>query len=153
MSLIMIRVSKNMPLHRYEGENAIDEAANEVRARWATPGKHQIYSDKRQEAERYLAAVQTGQPPDLSKFPYISAETGITAETAIDLAELWIFMDQQWKQVAALIEQISIGAKARIKAAQSAAEVGGIVAAAAAALDQIGDKPPQRPPQKTTTTP
>ena len=148
MTLTVVRTAKNLPLRRYEGETAIDTMANDVRARWATPGKHQIYADKRMEAERYLAAVQIDAPPDMTQFPYLSAETGLTAETAIDLAELWIYMDSQWKQVAALIEQISIGAKAQIKTAQSAAQINDIVAAATAALDRIGDKPPQRPPSK-----
>ena len=145
--LTPIRVGKNMALRRYEGEGAIDAVANDVRARWATPGKHQIYADKRNEAERYLADAHSGAMPDLTQYPYLSAETGLTAETAADLAELWIYMDSQWKQVAALIEQISIGAKARVKVAGSPDEIIAIVAEATAALDGIGDKPPQ-PPKK-----
>jgi hypothetical protein len=145
--LTSIRVGKNMALRRYEGETAIDAVANDVRARWATPGKHQIYADKRNEAERYLTALQSGTAPDLAQFPYLSAETGITAETAADLAELWIFMDSQWKMVAALIEQISIGAKAQVKVAAGPGEIAAIVAESTAALDGIGDKPP-KPPNK-----
>ncbi len=145
--LTPIRVGKNMALRRYEGETAIDAVANDVRARWATPGKHQIYADKRMEAERYLAEAQSGTPPDLAQFPYLSAEIGVSAATAADLAELWLFMDGQWKQVAALIEQISIGAKARVKVAPSPDAIKAIVAEASEALDAIGDKPPQ-PPNK-----
>ncbi len=145
--LTPIRVGKNMALRRYEGETAIDAVANDVRARWATPGKHQIYADKRMEAERYLAAAQAGELPDLALYPYLSAETGLTAATAADLAELWIYMDGLWKQVAALIEQISIGAKARVKVSASPDEIKAIVTEATEALDAIGDKPPQ-PPQK-----
>lgn len=145
--LTSVRVGKNMALRRYEGETAIDTVANDVRARWATPGKHQIYADKRQEAERYLTELQSGTPPDLAQFPYLSAEIGISAETAADLAELWIYMDSQWKMVAALIEQISIGAKAQVKTAAGPDEIAAIVAASTAALDGIGDKPPQ-PPKK-----
>jgi hypothetical protein len=146
-ALTSVRVGKNMALRRYEGETAIDAVANDVRARWATPGKHQIYADKRQEAERYLTAAQGGTLPDLAQFPYLSAEIGVSAETAIDLAELWIYMDSQWKMVAALIEQISIGAKAQVKVAADPAEIRSIVAEATASLDGIGDKPPQ-PPNK-----
>jgi hypothetical protein len=56
-------------------------------------------------------------------------------------------MDSQWKAVAALIEQISIGAKARVKTAAGPGEIAAIVAEATAALDGIGDKPP-KPPKK-----
>ena len=147
MTLTPVRVGKNMALRRYEGENAIDAVANDVRARWATPGKHQIYADKRNEAERYLTDAQSGALPDLAQFPYLSAEVGVSAETAADLAELWIYMDSQWKMVAALIEQVSIGAKARVKIAAGPDEITAIVAEASAALDGIGDKPPQ-PPNK-----
>ena len=146
--LTRVRSAKNMPLRRHEAENAIDREADIVRTRFATPGKHQIYADKRNEAERYLTEAQSGELPNLSGFPYLSAETGITAETAADLAELWIYMDSQWKQVAALIEQITIGAKAQVRTAVSQAEIDAIVTAAAAALDQIGERQPERPPQK-----
>lgn len=146
--LTRVRSSKNMPLRRHEAENAIDREADIVRTRFATPGKHQIYADKRNEAERYLYDAQQGTPPDLASYPYLSAETGISAETPVDLAELWIFMDSQWKHVAALIEQITITAKAQVRAAASQAEIDAIVAAAAAYLDQIGERPPERPPQK-----
>lgn len=143
-----VRASKNLSLNRFEAESSIDRAADTVRTRFATPGKHQIYADKRNEAERYLTEAQSGELPNLAGFPYLSAETGITAETAADLAELWIFMDSQWKQVAALIEQITIGAKAQVRTAASQAEIDTIIATAAAYLDQIGERPPERPPQK-----
>lgn len=152
MTLTMIRVSKNLRLIRYEGENAIDAAADQVRARFATPNMHQIYSDKRDEAERYLAAA-ANEPPDLAGFPYLSAEVGITSEKPQDLAALWLYMDAQWKMVASTIEQIRIASKAQVRAANSAEDIDKIVAAATATLDQIGDKPPQRPPQKPLPTP
>lgn len=148
MTLTRVRSAKNMPLRRYEAENAIDRAAETVRMRFATPGKHQIYADKRNEAERFLTETMNGQQVDLADFPYISAETGMTATTPSELAQLWIYMDSQWKQVAALIEQITIGAKAQVRLASSQAEIDAITAASAAALDQIGERPPERPPQK-----
>lgn len=143
MPLTRVRASKNMPLRRYEAETAIDNAADRVRSRFATPNMHQIYSDKRNEAERYLAAGSP--PPDLSDYPYLSAEVGITSQTPQDLAALWLFMDSQWKQVAAVIEQIRVGSKAQVRAAASADEIDAIVAQTTATLDTIGDKPPSRP--------
>lgn len=145
MTLTRIVAGKNVALNRWEAEACIDETARVVRARFATEGKHQIYSDKRNEAARYLETVQAGLEPDMATFPYISAEIGLTAETALDLAELWLWMDSLWKGAAAAIEQISLAAKAQVRAASSQAEIDTIVATAIATLDGIGDKPPSRP--------
>lgn len=151
MSLTRVRASKNLPLRRYEAEIAIDTAADNVRARFATPNMHQIYADKRNEAERYVTALAGGGAPDLADFPYLSKEIGVTAETAEALAQLWLFMDAQWKQVAAVIEQIRVGSKALVRTAVGADEIDAIVAQTTATLDTIGDKPPQRPKPTTTT--
>jgi len=141
-----------MVLRRYEGEGAIDAVSDTVRSRFATPNMHQIYSDKRNEAERYLAAAAE-EVPDLSDYPYLSAEVGITSETPQALAALWLFMDAQWKQVAATIEQIRIASKAQVRAASSTAEIEQIVSNTRTLLDGIGDKPPQRPPNKPPKRP
>jgi hypothetical protein len=90
-------------------------------------------------------ASAPGESTDLSDYPYLSAEVGITSGTPQDLAALWLFMDAQWKQVAAIIEQIRVGSKAQVRTAVSADEIDAIVAQTTATLDTIGDKPPQRP--------
>lgn len=143
--LTRITANKNVTLNRYEAETAIDAAADRVRARFATPGKHQIYSDKRAEAARYVEHVQVGEEPDMATFPYLSAEVGLTAATALDLAELWLWMDSVWKGAAAAIEQISLSAKAQVRLSQSQSAIDDIVSEAVATLDGFGDKPPVRP--------
>lgn len=145
MTLTRIVASKNLGLLRYRGEQDIDAAADRTRARFATPGKHAIYADKRNEAAGYLAAVVAGDPIDMATYPYLAAETGITAPTTEDLANLWVTMNQQWQQVAAALEQITIAAKAQVRAANSGAVIDGIVSATVAALDGIGTKPPEPP--------
>lgn len=145
MTLTRIRATKNIPLNRYEAEGAIDTAADSVRARFATPNMHQIYSDKRAEAERYLKLLAEGTGPDMAEFPYLSAEIGITAATATDLANLWIYMNQQWQTVASIIEQIRIASKAQIRDAASQKQIDTLVQQAKFALDAIGDRPPERP--------
>lgn len=142
--LTRITATKNVTLNRYEAETAIDAAADRVRARFATPGKHQIYSDKRAEASRYVQEAQTGEP-DLATYPYLSAEVGLTADTPLELAELWLWMDGLWKGAAAAIEQISLSAKAQVRLSQSQSAIDDIVSEAVATLDGIGDKPPVRP--------
>jgi hypothetical protein len=75
----------------------------------------------------------------------LAAETGVTAATLIDLANLWIALDRSWKQVAATIESLTVGAKAAIRSARGPGAIDAIVTDTIAALDAIGDKPPDRP--------
>jgi hypothetical protein len=150
--LTRIRATKNLDLPRYDAARSVEGAAERTRARFATPGKHTIYDKKLQEAQRYLAAVADGKTPaDLKKYPYMERETGPgkTAETPVELANLWVSMNAAWEQVSPLIEDISITAKARIRAAGSTGDIRDITEAALSALDEIGEKPPPRPPGKS----
>ncbi len=145
---VRITATKNLPLLRYEGEGQIDRAARDVRARFATTDKYQIYDDKRQEALRFMDDLEGGAEPQDVDYPYLSAETGLTAATMVDLAGMWIAMDLAWKQVAALIEKVTISAKAQIRTAGSQAEIDRIVNNTTAVLDVLGTRPPQPPQPK-----
>jgi hypothetical protein len=140
-----ITASKNSDLLRYEAEALVDQKAAEVRTRFATSDKHQIYADKRDEANRFLALVETGSEPDGESFPYLTAETGISAPTMIDLANLWLYMDNAWKSVASAIEQVSINGKMRIRDETGPLRISQIVSETTTVLDEIGNKPPVRP--------
>lgn len=140
-----ITATKNVSLIRYLGETAVDAAAASTRARFATMEKYQIYDDKRNEALRFLQAVDDGEQPDDAGFPYLSAETGLSAATMIDLAYMWITMDATWKQVSALIEKISIDAKIRIRQQHDQVRIDLIVTEAQAVLNALGDPPPSPP--------
>ena len=146
MTLTRVVGRKSLELSIFEAKAAVDDKAREVRARFATDGKHQVYAEKRDEATRYIAAdAEPGPAPDLTDYPYLAAEVGITAPTPLALAQLWLEMDSQWRRVAATIESISLNAKSQIGSADSRAEMDAIAAAAVAALDGIGEKPPERP--------
>jgi hypothetical protein len=151
MTLQTVRGSKNLDLSRYEAEQAIERAAADTRARFATPDKHQIYDRKHREATRYLDAVAAGNvPPNLNSYPYMKKEVGPgkTAETALELANLWVAMNAQWEEISPVIEDISLTAKAQARSANSRADIDAIRDAALAALDGIGTPPPKRPPGK-----
>lgn len=146
MTLTRVVAKKDLSVPIFGAQSAVEEKAREVRARFATDGKHQLYADKRDEAMRYIAADDApGPAPDLSGYPYIAAEVGITAPTPRALAELWLEMDRQWKRVAAMIESLSLDGKARIRSAGSRAEMDKISAETVTALDGIGEKPPKQP--------
>lgn len=149
---VRITGAKNLTLHKFDAENSIDRKASQVRSRFATEGKHQLYADKRDEANRFLIVVDTGEEPIDEEFPYLVAETGISAATMIDLAHLWIFMNNAWKSVASVIEQITTEAKQRVRGATGPPEIQAIVDQTTAVLDAIGQKPPARPKQQFVPT-
>lgn len=144
MTLTRVVGRKNLNLRSSNAEQIIEAKASEVRARFATPGKHTIYAEKRTEAQRYIDAINSNKPPeDLKKFPYLAREVGISAPTPLDLANLWIMMDQAWSQVSPLIEELSIAGKAAVKSAKSQDEIDAIVRSTVDQLDTIGEPAPK----------
>lgn len=145
MKFTRVTATKNLAVNRYEAEQRIDIAAASVRTRFAGRDKHQIYADKRQEADAYIKASAGNRTPDSADYPYLSAEVGITAPTMLDLANLWIAMDKSWKQVAARIEQVSLRGKAQVRVAAGPPQIRTLVEETLAALEAIGTPPPERP--------
>ena len=90
-------------------------------------GQEMIYLAKEQEAKDWQAA----SAPDLADFPLLSAEVGITASTADELATLWLTMASQWRETAASLEAIRLKAKADIETAVSVEAVKTVVEAIA----------------------
>lgn len=88
---------------------AINQHAGYVRTLFATdtPMQTMVYMEKQREGERYLAA--TPEPADLTGYPWIAAEVGITADTALGVAQVWIGTANQWRALAASIEHIRLG--------------------------------------------
>ena len=150
--MMRIVARKNLSLLRRNGESAIDRTAGAVRSRFATDDKHQIYADKREEARRYLKAVQDGEQTGEADYPYLYAEVGITAATLADLANLWISLNNSWRSVSASIEKITLRAKKQIREASGQAAIDLIVSQTSSELDTIGDKPPE-PPGKDKNKP
>jgi hypothetical protein len=91
------------------------------------PGQDALYQAKETEAKAFLAEAN----PVMADYPLLSAETGITAPTAAELANLWISMGMQWRSVAAQIEAARMTANTAIGAATTVLEI----EAALAALD------------------
>ena len=102
--------------------------ASRERARHITaiPGQDMIYLAKEAEAIRWLAADPA--PADLTAYPLLAAEIGITAETPDQLAQLWVHLGQIWRGLAAGIETQRLGT---IKAITEAGDEDGVSAALA----------------------
>jgi hypothetical protein len=85
------------------------------------PGQGMIYLDKELEAKRYLALDP--EPEDLTDFPWISHEIGITGQTAYQVAYLFEYKASLWRYVGPIIEALRLEAGNVIDAAQSQADI------------------------------
>ena len=101
-------------------------ASERARHITAIPGQDMIYLAKEAEALRWLAADPA--PADLTGYPLLAAEIGITAETPDQLAQLWVHLGQIWRGLAAGIETLRLGT---IKAIAEAGDEDGVSAALA----------------------
>lgn len=142
---MMMRIigKKNMALRRDAAVLVIDAKAEEIRARFATPGKHTIYDKKLQEALAYIGIINSGNVPEgMDEFPYLQREVGLTAPTPYELAMLWIGMNQAWGQISALIEEVSLRGKYAVKLMNSQEEIDEVVFSTNNQLDAIGEARP-----------
>lgn len=83
------------------------------------PGQDMIYLAKEAEAKAWVADAA----PDLAAFPLLSAEVGITAPDADQLAQLWLNMATLWRIEAARLEALRMSVTAAVSAAGSVEEV------------------------------
>ena len=112
------------------------------------PGQGEIYAEKEREARAYLGLPAL--PNQLTDFPFLDAELGITAPSAYELAQLWLNLAALWRQVAAVLEKARTAANAQIEAAPSAEAAAGIAQATVAALETaFAATLVAQPPQET----
>lgn len=110
---------------------AVDLVNNQIgqkRGKFITiiPGQEMIYTAKEKEAERFLSFQQ--EPSNLKPYPFLSAEIGITAPTAYELAQIWANRAAQLKTVAAQLEFVRVRAIAAIEAAPDAPGIAQVMA-------------------------
>ena len=83
------------------------------------PGQDMIYLAKQEEARRWMADAE----PDLADYPLLSAEVGITAPDADQLAQIWANMAALWITAAGQLELLRLTASAAIEAAETITEI------------------------------
>ena len=88
--------------------DSINDKAATARLRYITsiPGQEMIYLAKQAEA---LAFIQD-TTRDITKYPLLQAEIGVTSDDALALAQLWLDMSSAWVSKAAAIEAIRLRA-------------------------------------------
>ncbi len=101
----------------------ISAAVKSVRLLFLTdiPGQELIYNEKRGEAEAYLA--QPIPPTDMTPYPFLAAEVGITGATAAEVAQVFLDRATLWVGVGSSLEAIRLTATGSVTAATTAAEI------------------------------
>lgn len=81
-------------------------------------GQDSLYLEKRAEAVAYVRlAERSGEPATLEDYPLLANEVGVTAPSAWQLAQIWLFRSDQFKRVGAETERLRMDAMMRIGAA------------------------------------
>ncbi len=123
---------------RAEATATANRMAGAARGQFITdiPGQQMIYQAKEAEARAYAADPD----PDLSAYPLIAAEVGITAPDAWGVAQVWLNMAALWTATAAALEAARLTATAAIAEAGTMATIDAALAALETALS-MGDTP------------
>jgi hypothetical protein len=125
---------------RITAASELKQAVAEKRQMFITslPGQGGIYREKRVEATQYLAADP--EPADLSDYPFLLAETGITAPTAYELSQLWLNLNTLGIATAAGFEKVRMTAMYAFAEAESVNEIETIMTTAKADLISLVEK-------------
>ena len=91
------------------------------------PGQEGIYIAKLEEARAWLAEAE----PDLSDYPLIASEVGVTATSAHEVAQIFLNLNRAWKQAAGQIDGACFTAELAV---QAAGDVAGVEAAVSALI-------------------
>ena len=97
------------------------------------PGQDAIYQAKYEEAVAY----QADPSPDMAEYPFLSAEIGVTAVDASDIATIWVALRTGWIASAAAIENARLIANAALASATTVAALEAAEAQLRASLDAI----------------
>ena len=119
--------------------DAINAAIGTARVRYFTniAGQEMLYLEKRSEAKAY--ASLDPEPETLADFPLLAAETGVTAPTAWQLAQIWLNMGAALIAAAAGLERARMTAIMAIEAAADEAAIEAAVAAFRTAIQPQGE--------------
>lgn len=106
--------------YRTYAQNVVESETRAVRLMLVTdlPGQDMLYLRKEMEADSYLALSE--EPADLTDFPLMAAEVGVTAPSALELAGLWSDMSVAWRAAAGPLENARMTAKNAIDEAETA---------------------------------
>jgi hypothetical protein len=128
-------IRRDLDTLKKRGIARVNAVAGEVRKLYVTqiPGQEMLYIAKEAEAKSYL----NDPAPDMSNYPLISAEVGKTAPDAVGVAYTYATLAVQWRQIAAALESIRLGAIYAIEEADSVAEINTIIMQLQTAISEM----------------
>lgn len=128
MNRILVR--KDIAPLRSKAIAQINNAVGQMRELFITTisGQEMIYSAKEAEAIRFVQGFPLMSEVTAQTFPFIYQEIGITAPTAYELAQVWLYMAQQWRDVGSKLENARLGAIASLNTAPTPAHIDAIIA-------------------------
>ncbi len=112
---IAAHVAAGLAIAKAQAIAKINEIVGVTRQKYITtsPGQDMIYIAKEREALAFLVAPTQ----DMTSYPLLAAEIGVTAPTAWELAQVWANVSVYWRGIAAQIEGIRMRAIAQVEAA------------------------------------
>lgn len=129
------RITRALQTARQAAVAAVNTLTNAARAPFVTDilGQDMIYLRKEAEAAAWLA----DPAPVLTNYPYLAQETGLTAPTTYELAQLWLNKAHMLTMLGAVMEGLRHAALADIAAASSRLEIDAALVDAAAQLEAL----------------
>ena len=110
-----------LPEIKLKASKVVSDKCSTIRSLYITnvKGQEVVYTMKRDEALRFL----NDNDPDISEYPLIAAEIGITAQAAHEVAQIYINMSHMFVQALAALENIRLTAVSAIETATTKADV------------------------------
>lgn len=126
-----------------EALSTINRITSAIRERFVTPISSQstVLELKRQQAAAFLAELSEtaaqGLEPDPSSYPLVYAEVGITADTAENVAQVYLGLNAIYLQILALVEQSRLTAVNSVENAVTKEQVDSALAAFITATESV----------------
>lgn len=110
---------------RKEALEQVLQISSEFEQKFVTPLPSQMekYRRKEKDGADYLAAYSLDPAVDVSQFPWVAAEVGVTAPTAYEVAQIYVNLAYQWETIAFQYEPLRIQCVNEIELAESESEV------------------------------
>lgn len=124
--------ARDLEIMRRPAMKEICAVIGRQREKWVTqiPGQETVYQIKLEEGIAHLADPD----PDMADYPLLNAELGVTADTAAEVAQVYVNLNAIRKQALADLEKVRLTAVNAVENATSQAEIDAALATLYASL-------------------
>jgi hypothetical protein len=137
LTAIVLQQQLDLIRAKSAGKQSVDYIIKQARLLFVTdiPGQEMIYLRKEQEAREFVLLDPV--PVDLSEFPFIAVEIGITGQTATEVAQVFLNLASAWKMIGATLEGLRLQAYADVMSCTNTNAVDAVVASLRTATEAI----------------